>query len=308
MKNQIPQSKKISVSIGGATYHLVSHENEAYMKAIASQANDIISSIASGNPSLSNMQTYILAIINLLDALNRKSEEYDRFKAEFDVLSARETESSKELFVNRDLNFELKKEIVRVSELNRQLMLEISSLRSMPADDAEKSVSDELTSGEVTQTGDELPAEDGLTVEEAMQPGDDILSEEELTAREGMQPVDELPAEEELTARDEYFKEDDEVENAEFARIDNRIEAEDIPEPKGQEEKDYTSKQKDLETDYSGNVTPKEYEYFSDLMTAFPSDEDAPPLSSEQIESKEDPARYGEFTQPSLDEYFPSSR
>ncbi|MHB8963002.1 MAG: cell division protein ZapA [Saccharofermentanales bacterium] len=237
MKDQKPQSKKISVSIGGATYHLVSHENEDYMKAIASQANAIVTSIAAGNPSLSNMQTYILAIINLLDALSRKSEEYDKFKAEFDVLSVREADSAKELFANRDLNFELKKEIVRVSELNRQLMLEISSLRSQSAKEAAQA-------GGIPQTETTLQA------------------------------VDDLPAEEELTARDEYFKDDDAVENAEFARIDELI----------------------------------EYEYASDLKTDFPSDADAPPVPAELLESKEDPARYGEFTQPSLDEYFPSSR
>lgn len=294
---------KISVSIGGVTYHLVSHENETYMKAIAAQADEIISKIAAGNPSLSGMQGHVLAIINLVDALTRKTEEHEQLKSEFTKVSVRAAGAAKELLSHRDVNFELKKEIMRVSELNRQLMLEIASLRRLEGSDggtADKAAAEEEACIDPLSAAKILAAEEFREDEE-------VVEAEVLQAAEESGIEDGEAVTDELTAVDEYFKDDELVESAEFVKIDEMTETVETPDMPKPEEKSYAGKAGDAETDYFEDSGPKEYEYYSDIRTEFPSDEDAP-VVMESPEASDDPSRYGEFIQPSLDEYFPSSK
>ncbi|MHB1453213.1 MAG: cell division protein ZapA [Saccharofermentanales bacterium] len=310
MKDQTPKSKKISVSIGGVTYHLVSHENETYMKAIAAQADEIISRIAAGNPSLSGMQGHVLAIINLVDALTRKTEEHDQLKSESAKLSVRAAAAEKELFDHRDDNFEIKKEAMRVSELNRQLMLEIASLRGRAvfAGSPEKD-DDAVAEADIDPlSAARLLAAEEFREDEEAEEAEDFGAAPKAGTDTGTDTDTGIDAEtEELTAVDEYFKDDEWVENAEFARIDEPVDSEEIPDMKKPQEKDYLAKQGNAETDYSESSSPKEYEYYSDIRTEFPSDDDAPAVT-DSPDTSDDPSRYGEFTQPSLDEYLPSSR
>jgi len=140
MSERQENSKKISVSIGGISYQLVSQENEAYTREIARKADEAIRQIVQQHPSLSTMQAIILAIVNTFDALTKQNDYLEETKAELETIenrSASEIENIKikmvkaqhELFALRDADFELKKEFLRISELNKQLELEIASLR-----------------------------------------------------------------------------------------------------------------------------------------------------------------------------------
>ncbi len=129
MKEQTPKSRKLSVSIGGVTYQIVSHESEDYMRTIAAQADELLTRMANIHPSLSDVQIAVLTVINLTDALNRKSDEADRLAASAGEAASRIAKAEEDLFVHRNETFELKKELLRVNELNRQLMMEITALQ-----------------------------------------------------------------------------------------------------------------------------------------------------------------------------------
>lgn len=124
MSKDLPKPKRVDVSVGGVTYHLSANENEDYIKQTADKADKALRDLMIRNPSLSGMQATILLVINLMDNLNKLSSEYDALLAENERATAERDLCSKELFVQRDVNFEIKKELLRVNELNKQLMLE----------------------------------------------------------------------------------------------------------------------------------------------------------------------------------------
>jgi cell division protein ZapA (FtsZ GTPase activity inhibitor) len=129
MDIQSDKPKKISVSIGGISYQLVSDETESYMKDIASKADEAIKKMLQNNPSLSNIQATVLAMVNLIDIMTKEMSEIDKMRARLEELSFSEAKAKHELYLQREHGFELKKEILRVNELNRQLELEVAALR-----------------------------------------------------------------------------------------------------------------------------------------------------------------------------------
>jgi cell division protein ZapA (FtsZ GTPase activity inhibitor) len=140
MSEQPEKNKRISVSIGGISYQLISRENESYAREIARKADDAIHQILSQHPSLSTTQAIVLAMVNTFDALTKLGHSLDETNKEIEQIEERAskeiqnaqfnmTKAQHELFSLRDTDFELKKEIVRVNELNKQLELEIASLQ-----------------------------------------------------------------------------------------------------------------------------------------------------------------------------------
>lgn len=129
MDIQSDKPKKISVSIGGISYQLVSDETEGYMKDIAAKADDAIKQMLQNNPSLSNIQATVLAMVNLIDIMTKETSEIDKMRARLEELSFSEAKARHELYLQREHGFELKKEILRVNELNRMLELEVAALR-----------------------------------------------------------------------------------------------------------------------------------------------------------------------------------
>lgn len=140
MSEQLEKNKRISVSIGGISYQLISQENESYAREIARKADDTIHQIIQQHPSLSTTQAIVLAMVNMIDALTKLGNSLDEAKKEIERIeekSSKEIQSAQfnmtkaqhELFSLRDTDFELKKEIIRVNELNKQLELEIASLQ-----------------------------------------------------------------------------------------------------------------------------------------------------------------------------------
>lgn len=123
------KTKRISVSIGGITYHLVSDENDEYTKEIARKADDAIRQILLQNSTLSNYQATVLSLVNTMDALSRLSPAIAEAKNDVENANLRAKKAQDELFLARDSEFELRKELLRINELNKQLELEIAVLR-----------------------------------------------------------------------------------------------------------------------------------------------------------------------------------
>ncbi len=149
MNEQSEKMKRITVSIGGISYQLVSKENENYTREIAQKADETIRRVIQQHPSLSTMQAIILSMVNTIDALTKVSESLEESQGVMETIEARSakemenlkhkmTKAQHELFLLRDTDFELKKEVLRINELNKQLELEIAALRKQ----AMKSVSE----------------------------------------------------------------------------------------------------------------------------------------------------------------------
>ena len=176
MNEQSEKIKKISVSIGGISYQLVSRENETYTREIARKADEMIRQMIQQHPSLSTMQAIILSMVNTIDALTKISGSLDEAKKGVETIESRSvkemenlkfkmTKAQHELFLLRDTDFELRKEVLRINELNKQLELEIASLRQQKTtpDSSlfERMDSDtELENAVIAFSGNELETED----------------------------------------------------------------------------------------------------------------------------------------------------
>ena len=129
MIDQDKKIRRLSVSIGGTTYHLVSDENDEYTREIARKADDAIRQILTQNTTLSNYQATVLALVNTMDAISRLSPAIAEAKNDVENANIRAKKAQDELFLVRDSEFELRKELMRINELNKQLELEIAALR-----------------------------------------------------------------------------------------------------------------------------------------------------------------------------------
>lgn len=176
MTNKSDASHRIDVSVGGVTYHIVSQENESYMREIAAKVDAALKSISATNPMLSGIQANVLLLINLFDNLNKITISAEKLKVENEKLLEENDKKSKELFIQCDVNFELKKELIRVNELNKQLTLQLATLQGYDPDkDSSICEDDELVQDEEAPLENEIISPDkDLSVYE-----DDELAQDE---------------------------------------------------------------------------------------------------------------------------------
>jgi len=163
MTEDLGKTKKYNVNIAGISYQLVSLESEEYVRQIANLADRTINKILNSNPSLSMSQGTVLAMINFIDALKKNESKLNDCKENLLEISKEESRMKIDLTTMREENFELKKEMIRLNELNKQLVLEIAALRQQEISVIEKGETDEIYSKESDEVlpGDEI--EDAVT-------------------------------------------------------------------------------------------------------------------------------------------------
>ncbi len=108
---------KISVRIGGMSYSLVSGESEAYTRQIATRADEMIRRVSMSSPHLSQQMTTVLALVNAIDELTRQATQQALAEQQRDAAELKTAELRTELARARELNWEMKKEILRLSAL-----------------------------------------------------------------------------------------------------------------------------------------------------------------------------------------------
>ncbi len=128
--------KRVDVSIGGNTYHISSAKSEEKIREIAERADRAFYTLINKNPGLSTLQASVLLIINLMDSLTDKAAQYEAELARIKDKADKTENCERELFLVREDAFELKKELHRLRELNKQLMLEISGLKADKDEDS----------------------------------------------------------------------------------------------------------------------------------------------------------------------------
>jgi cell division protein ZapA (FtsZ GTPase activity inhibitor) len=109
--------KRISVRIGGASYQLVSAENEVYTRQIAMKADEMIRRIMQNNPQLSLNMSAVLALVNTVDELTKIFQHMSGLDGQRQESEKQLAEIRKELMRLREQNWEMKKELLRLNSL-----------------------------------------------------------------------------------------------------------------------------------------------------------------------------------------------
>jgi cell division protein ZapA (FtsZ GTPase activity inhibitor) len=120
--------KKCSVRIGGVYYQLVTAENEQYTRRIAARADEMINRVMQDNPQLSQAMSTVLALVNAVDELSRAYQQLKGMEGQHLDLDSKASEARRELGRLREQHWEMKKELLRITELNSDYQTLINKL------------------------------------------------------------------------------------------------------------------------------------------------------------------------------------
>ncbi|MBN1891701.1 MAG: cell division protein ZapA [Clostridiales bacterium] len=116
---ELTKNSKVIVHIGGMQHMLSApdHDGEAYIRSVAEKADRIVESIRAENPGMSMTNVLTLALVNAVDQLNHSEKlRLDRDTAIEEMLVR--TEAVKDDYLKqREINWELKKEVLRLKDL-----------------------------------------------------------------------------------------------------------------------------------------------------------------------------------------------
>lgn len=162
------EMKKCSVRIGGVVYQLVTLENESYTRQIASRADEMINRVLQDNPKLNQTMATVLALVNAVDELTRGYHQIKILEDQKSELEQKALEARHELNRMREQNWEMKKELLRQSELNRDYQALINKLTA--AQEPEESVDrNDLPEANDFQ-GDLSPVDSTANIKESEKP------------------------------------------------------------------------------------------------------------------------------------------
>ncbi len=157
------EAHRISVRIGGMFYNLVSGESEEYTRQIAAKADEMIRRVSMASPHLSQQMTVVLALVNAVDELTRLSNQQNVSGQQQQAAEQKSAELRTELAKARELNWEMKKEILRLSALLREGKATDSAKSVVPGPEpeleVESSVENNVQSELDTETQSELDTE-----------------------------------------------------------------------------------------------------------------------------------------------------
>jgi len=112
--------QKISVRIGGMSYNLITTESESYTRQIAARADEMIRRVSMASPQLSQQMTIVLALTNAVDELTRQAVHQALAEQQKEAAEQKAGELRIELNRARELNWEMKKELLRLNTLCRE--------------------------------------------------------------------------------------------------------------------------------------------------------------------------------------------
>lgn len=119
--NEPSKQTKVIVHIGGMQ-HMISapdHDGEAYIRAVAEKADRIVESIRENNPGMAMTNVLILALLNAVDQLNRSEKNRLELSAHAEEITERMDVCKDDYLKQREINWELKKEVLRLRDMAR---------------------------------------------------------------------------------------------------------------------------------------------------------------------------------------------
>ncbi len=116
-----PQYSKVVVHIGGMQHKLSAsdHEGELYIRSVAEKADRMIESIRQDNPGMPMPNVLTLSLVNAVDQLNRSEKMRMERDNRIDELIAEVASVKDNYLKQREINWELKKEALRLQDLIR---------------------------------------------------------------------------------------------------------------------------------------------------------------------------------------------
>ena len=121
-------SQKISVRIGGMSYNLITTESEQYTRQIAARADEMIRRVSMASPQLSQQMTIVLALTNAVDELTRQGVQQSLAEQQKEAAEQKAEELRVELNRARELNWEMKKELLRLNTLCREQVARLAGM------------------------------------------------------------------------------------------------------------------------------------------------------------------------------------
>lgn len=115
----VVKNSKVIVHIGGMQHKLSApdHDGEAYIRSVAEKADRIVESIRVENPGMPMTNVLTLALVNAVDQLNQSEKMRLARDTTIEEMSIK-TESVKDDYLKqREINWELKKEVLRLKDL-----------------------------------------------------------------------------------------------------------------------------------------------------------------------------------------------
>ena len=113
------RNTRVTVHIAGMQYRLVAadHEQEAYIREIAMKAEQLIQHVQSNMPGLSMTSVTVLALVNALDESSKYEAEILDLKEKLEAFDQSQVKMRENYTHLREINWELKKEVLRLQSV-----------------------------------------------------------------------------------------------------------------------------------------------------------------------------------------------
>jgi cell division protein ZapA (FtsZ GTPase activity inhibitor) len=110
------KSTRVTVHIAGMQYRLIAndHEQEAYIREIATKAEQLIQHVQSSMPGLPMTSLTVLSLVNALDESSKYETEILELKDKLETFHQSQLKMRENYTHLREINWELKKEVLRL--------------------------------------------------------------------------------------------------------------------------------------------------------------------------------------------------
>lgn len=114
-----PAKRPVAVHIAGMQYRLIASddEGEAYVRKTAERAEQMIHKVQAGSPGMTLTSVTVLALLNAVDELFRSESAARENEQETITLRAAQTDDKTNFNRLREINWDLKKEILRLQKV-----------------------------------------------------------------------------------------------------------------------------------------------------------------------------------------------
>jgi cell division protein ZapA (FtsZ GTPase activity inhibitor) len=109
--------KRVNVRIAGVAYQLAATDDEAHIRKMAAQADEMIRQVLLASPHLSQSMATILALVNAMDEVNKFRRQSESLQKEKDSLAQQSRQLKTELDRVREQNWDMRKDQLHMQRL-----------------------------------------------------------------------------------------------------------------------------------------------------------------------------------------------
>lgn len=109
--------KRVNVRIAGVAYQLAATDDEAHIRKMAAQADEMIRQVLLASPHLSQSMATILALVNAMDEVSKFRRQNETLQKEKDSLSQQAQQHKTELDRVREQNWDMRRDQLHMQRL-----------------------------------------------------------------------------------------------------------------------------------------------------------------------------------------------